>query len=310
MSQNVKKLCICKTLDDSQACLDLFAKFFWKVIEVHTQESVAYKKNHEAKLILQMMFTKILHLIEILNGVSYNTGKGYNLNRITDPGVVAIMARNIYETAGLFNLIYRQPKSDEEQDIVYNLWRYAGLRNRQRFEDSFEETDRKSVLEDEKQDMKRIIEIIKTNSYFLSLDKHNQDKIEKRLEKGQFLIQFVNKQVKVLHWQSLANVMEIKKKLFDNIYTYFSLYAHPSNVSVFQFDELFSKTEQGYLEMSNYNMKTTLCMIGIFIADYIHYFPNTIDVFNSLDFEDRVVIDFHNMLGRGERYSILKSEDN
>lgn len=256
------------------------------------------------------MFTKVLHLKEILNGVSYNTGKGYNLNRITDPGVVAIMARNIYEITGLFNLIYRHPKSDEEQDIVYNLWRYAGLRNRQRFEDSFEETDRKSVLEDEKQDMKRIIEIIKTNSYFLSLDKHNQDKIEKRLEKGQFLIQFVNKQVKVLHWQSLANVMEIKKKLFDNIYTYFSLYAHPSNVSVFQFDEMFSPFEQGYLKISNFNMKTTLCMIGIFIADYIHYFSNIVDVFNSLDFEDRVVIDFHNRLARGEGYSIIESEDN
>lgn len=62
--------------------------------------------------------------------------------------------------------------------------------------------------------------------------------------------------------------------------------------------------------MTNFNIKTTLCMIAIFIADYIHYFPKIGAVYNSLDIEERVVIDFHNRLGRGERYSILESEDN
>ena len=99
--------------------------------------------------------------------------------------------------------------------------------------------------------------------------------------------------------------MNIKKDLFENLYSYFSLYTHPSNVAVFQFDDLFSTSEQGYLEMSNFNIKTTLCMIGVFIADYVHYFPSIADVFNSFDFEERVVIDFHNRLARGEKYSII-----
>lgn len=226
--EDIHRLCICKTINDSQDCLDLFAKFLWRVIEVHTQESVKQKKEHEAKLMLQMMFTKILHLKEILKGVSYSSKEGAYLNNIIDPGVVAILSRNIYETAALFNLIYRQPKTEDEQDIVYNLWRHAGLKNRQRFKESFEETDRKSEIESERRDMNRISEIIETNSLFLSLDEFNQTKILNRLDKGEYLVRFVNKQVKVLHWQSLADVMEIRKEQFDNLYSYFSLYIHPS----------------------------------------------------------------------------------
>lgn len=310
ITENIHRLCVCKSIDDSQACLDLFAKFFWKVIEIHTQESVKYKKDHEAKLMLQMMFTKILHLKEILNGVSYNSKEVTYLNTIIDPGVMAIMSRNIYETAALFNLIYRQPKTSDQQDIIYNLWRHAGLRMRQGYKDSFEATDRQNVVEDEKQNMESLSKLIKANSYFRSLDKHNQNKILKRLDRGEFLIQFVDNKVKVFKWHQLIDVMDLKKDLFDKIYSYFSLYIHPSNVSVSQFDELFSKTEQGYLEMSSFNIKTTLCMIGVFIADYINYFPKIGDVYNSLDIEERVVIDFHNMLARGEWYSIIESENN
>ena len=82
----------------------------WKVIETDVQTSVISKIEHEAKLMLQMMFTKVLHLKGILNGVSYSSNSGSYLNNIIDPGVVAIMSRNIFETGGLFNLITVNPR--------------------------------------------------------------------------------------------------------------------------------------------------------------------------------------------------------
>jgi hypothetical protein len=191
MQKDSRKLCICKNIKDSQACLDLFSGFMWKVIETDVQTSVITKIEHEAKLMLQMMFTKVLHLKGILNGVSYRSNSGSYLNNIIDPGVVAVMSRNIFETVGLFNLIYRQPKTDNERDIVYNLWHYAGLTTSQRFKESFEATKKRSVLEEERQDMELLTESIKTNSFFLDLDKHNKKKILDRLDKGEFLIQFI-----------------------------------------------------------------------------------------------------------------------
>ena len=143
------------------------------------------------------------------------------------------MSRNIFETGGLFNLIYRQPKTDNERDIIYNLWRHAGLRTRQRFKESFEATERRSVLDEEKQDMVLITQSINNNPYFLSIDEHNKKKILDRLDKGEFLIQFIDKKVKCFKWHGLVDVMNLKKDLFDNLYSYFSLYTHPSNVSVF-----------------------------------------------------------------------------
>lgn len=279
----------------------------WKVIETDVQTSVLSKIEHEAKLMLQMMFTKVLHLKGILNGVSYSSNSGSYLNNIIDPGVVAVMSRNIFETGGLFNLIYRQPKTDNERDIIYNLWRHAGLRTRQRFKESFEATERRSVLDEEKQDMVLITQSINNNPYFLSIDEHNKKKILDRLDKGEFLIQFIDKKVKCFKWHELVDVMNLKKDLFDNLYSYFSLYTHPSNVSVFQFDDLFKDADDNYLMMTNFNIKTILSFIGVFIADYINFFPEVTKVFNNLSLEEQLIIDFHNMLGRNESYSIMKA---
>lgn len=307
MQKDSQRLCVCKNIEDSQSSLDLFAGFMWKVIETDVQTSVLTKIEHEAKLMLQMMFTKVLHLKGILNGVSYSSNSGSYLNNIIDPGVVAVMSRNIFETGGLFNLIYRQPKTDNERDIIYNLWRHAGLRTRQRFKESFEATERRSVLDEEKQDMVLITQSINNNPYFLSIDEHNKKKILDRLDKGEFLIQFIDKKVKCFKWHELVDVMNLKKDLFDNLYTYFSLYSHPSNVSVFQFDDLFKDADDNYLMMTNFNIKTILSFIGVFIADYINFFPEVTKVFNNLSLEEQLIIDFHNMLGRNESYSIMKA---
>jgi len=307
LQENSKRLCVCETIEDSQSCLDLFSGFMWKVIETDAQKSVLTKIEHEAKLMLQMMFTKVLHLKGILNGVSYSSNSGSYLNNIIDPGVVAVMSRNIFETGGLFNLIYRQPKTDNERDIIYNLWRHAGLRTRQRFKESFEATERRSVLDEEKQDMVLITQSINNNPYFLSIDEHNKKKILDRLDKGEFLIQFIDKKVKCFKWHELVDVMNLKKDLFDNLYSYFSLYTHPSNVSVFQFDDLFKDADDNYLMMTNFNIKTILSFIGVFIADYINFFPEVTKVFNNLSLEEQLIIDFHNMLGRNESYSIMKA---
>jgi len=307
MQKDSKRLCVCKNIEDSQSSLDLFAGFMWKVIETDVQTSVLTKIEHEAKLMLQMMFTKVLHLKGILNGVSYSSNSGSYLNNIIDPGVVAVMSRNIFETGGLFNLIYRQPKTDNERDIIYNLWRHAGLRTRQRFKESFEATKKGRVLEEERQDMELITESIKTNSFFLGLDEHNKKKILDRLDKGEFLIQFIDNKVKCYKWHELVEVMNLKKDLFDNLYTYFSLYSHPSNVSVFQFNDLFKDADDNYLMMTNFNIKTILSFIGVFIADYINFFPEVTKVFNNLSLEEQFIIDFHNMLGRNESYSITKA---
>lgn len=169
-------LCSFTSVENAQQCLDIFSEFFFDVIEDHVKKPTNKVKLLEAKLLLQMVFTKILHLKNILNGISFQK-KNIYLNKIIDPGVVAIIIRNLYETIGLFHLIYIHPDTEEQQDLIYDLWCHAGLRTRQRFKESFEATERRSVLDEEKQDMVLITQSINNNPYFLSLDEHNKKKV-------------------------------------------------------------------------------------------------------------------------------------
>lgn len=80
--EDTHRLCVCKDIEDSQACLDLFAEYMWKVIEADAHTSKNIKIEHEAKLMFQMMFTKVLHLKKLLYGVSYSSNSGSYLNRV------------------------------------------------------------------------------------------------------------------------------------------------------------------------------------------------------------------------------------
>ena len=93
----------------------------------------------------------------------------------------------------------------------------------------------------------------------------------------------------------------------DEVYAYFSLYAHPSNVSVFQFKDMFTRGENQFLEITNHNLSHLFIFLSVFIAEYIKTFPNTLEIFNSLELKDQFIIDFKNFFLRGEEYSINDS---
>ena len=153
-------------------------------------------------------------------------------------------------------------------------------------------------MEDEKKSLEQIVKNIEATQLYQELDETNQNKIKTRLN---------DKEVVFLHWQELTNVMQILPGLFDNIYTYFSLYSHPSNVSVFQFADLFNKDDEEFPRMTNFNLKYFFALTSIFIADYINLFPTVQKTYDNLNIRDQIVINFHNTLFRGPEFSINDS---
>ena len=71
-----------------------------------------------------------------------------------------------------------------------------------------------------------------------------------------YLIKFNGNEVSFLSWRELVKTMDIKGDKLDQIYTYFSLYAHPSNVAVFQFANMFGKGESAYKSIVIFNLQT------------------------------------------------------
>lgn len=187
----------------------------------------------------QMVFTKIGHMKELINGFEYETADGAKLNRIIDPTIIASNIRNLFETISMFNLVYINPKTEDERKILYNLWVLAGLKYRQRFNIDIITAETQEKLENEKQQIEYLKEEIENTELYKGLEKKDQDKIKSKLKEKDYKIQFKENKVEFLSWQQTVPVIGVG--LMDAIYTCFSLYAHPSNVSVFQFGNMFNR---------------------------------------------------------------------
>ncbi len=298
------RLFSCNTINDSYDLFDKYAECLFMIIKNDHKESINSLSDADARILLQMMLSKVLYLKSIVNGISYQSKDGTCLNKIIDPTILAQLVRNIYETTCMFNLVYRFPKSKEEKEILYLLWVCSGLNYRQRFGNNVSSEEGKKKLEEEQIQIKEIISKINQNELYKRLDEKNKKKINDKIREKDYLIKFENKEVSFLHWHELIKIAGTKDLFFDNIYTYLSFYSHPSNISVMQFKDMFGNEDKAYLQLTNSNLKLAFILLSIFIADYIYLFPNVLETFNSIDFIDQIVINYNNVLVRSDDYSI------
>lgn len=304
LRQQCKRFFWCENTQVCQELLDIYANFFFEGVMKHNYEKVNSQAEADARIVFQMMMTKVLHLKNVLNGVEFVSNKGKKLNNIIDPTIVASLIRNIYETTGMFNLIYKESKTKEEREIKYLLWVHAGLSYRNRFDGVITTQENKEKLESEIQQMADIKKSIENSPLYKKMDDKNKGKIQTMLKKKDYLIRFENENVVFLSWRELVSTMEIKPGKLDTIYTYFSLYAHPSNVAVFQFANMFEKENSAYKDIVNFNLQVAFMMLSVFIADYISLFPNVLETFEEMGLVEQIAINFHNTQARGHGYDI------
>ena len=304
LRKQCKRFFWCHSIADAQDLLTIYCEFLFNAVYNHHEEEVKSKADQDARLIIQMMLTKALHLQSVLSGITFTSKKGKRLNKIIDPTIVASLLRNIYETSAMFNLIYRNTADIQEKKILYLLWAHAGLSFRQRFENVITTEENKRIAEQEKAAMAQMVLDIENTDLYKKLDPKDQQKIQTKLKERDYLMKFEDGKVKFLSWRELVDVMEIKNGKLDHAYGYFSLYSHPSNVSVFQFAEMFRKGQESYPDIVIFNLQISFFMFSIFIADYIYLFPEVLKTFEELDLVDQIVIDFHNKLARGHEFSI------
>src|SRR5665647_173121 len=69
------------TIEDCLDLFDIFLEHLWNVIQVHHEDKVYSYANKDAKVLNQMMFTKLTHLKNIVEGVGYTAKNGDRLNK-------------------------------------------------------------------------------------------------------------------------------------------------------------------------------------------------------------------------------------
>jgi hypothetical protein len=305
-----QRLLNCKTIDDLRDALDIYINYFYLVHKKNLKEKTLDVAIHEARIVSQMIFTKTCSLKKLLDGIDYTFNDGARITGIIDATVIASFIRTLYETVGMFNVIYINPKSKDERIILYNLWVHSGLKYRQKFMPSLSQTENLKKFQEERKKMDQLWIEIEDTELFKSLNEENKRLINKNYQKKDYKIEIKDNTVKCFYWQDLIEPMGIRASVMGEIYTYFSLYAHPSNVSVFQFGEMFKKDDPQFLLSTNYNVKNAFFLLSVFIADYIKLFPEILTIFNNLDLKSQIVIDTNNVFARDARFSINNAYQN
>lgn len=302
--RDCSRLFQCKSISDSWDLFDSYLEFLFNAIKVNAKKQFKTKALAEATMVNQMMFTKTAHLKKSIEGIVFKSKDGSELKNIIDPTFIGVIIRNIFETVGMFNLIYSSPNNEEESMILYNLWVISGLEYRQRFEAVITTEQNKIKLIEEGKRIEELKEQIFKTKLFKYLDQKNQNKILTVIKKKDYKIRFLENKIDFLAWHDLTEVMGMKKEISTQVYTYFSQYAHPTNVSVFQFADMFIKGKKSFQETVNFNLKYAFIFLSIFISDTIELFPTLKDTFEELSLRDQMVIDFQNTFARGREYSI------
>jgi hypothetical protein len=293
-----------RDLDSQISVLDIYTKYFFEVISKQAGKPYKTKALAEASVVHQMMFTKLLSIQKLIEGISYYENGNQKLNTIIDPTTILSLIRNVYETAFTFSLIFRKANEGEQREIAYYLWVIAGLNYRQKFSDfsTLEESKRK--IKADKETIDNLTITIKDTDIYNKSEQKVRNIIDHMIRTKDFKLIFEDDSVKQLHWGSSREVFELDKDLMDQTYNYFSLYAHPSNVSVFQFADMFDKEEEGFKDIINLNLKNTYSLYSFFIADYIHLFPDTLEIFEDQPKLNQIIIDYFNLWMRDDEFSI------
>ena len=292
------------SISDCIQLLDKFISAYLEIVLKHNYDPVSTQAEADSRIAFQMFVTKALSIKKILQGVEFDNGANH-LNRIIDPTILITLIRNMFEALCAFELIYVLPNSADKKLVAHNLYQIAGMKYRQRFTYDGMKPEHKLLLDSEKKDIEECIKEIKDTALYKAFDSKNRSMIENAIKNKSFQI-FIDKdnKVKQYGWGDISPLFGVKLSFLKNIYTYFSLNAHPSYISILQFKDMFKKDNPEFVQLAVTGMKSCFVFLSICLADYIRVFPQVMKTYESFSIEDQILLNFHNRLARGEEYSI------
>jgi hypothetical protein len=280
----------------------------YKLVTDAAFEIISQQKNKQLTLVedidcdylFQMTTLKNLSILKLSESLNYNKNMGsFDTNNIFDPFALNNIVRSQFEAFCNFNNIYRLSKSPEEIKFKYNMWVLSGLKYRQTFQTKLAESVKKK--EDERLQIIDLKKAITTSEIFKSLNTESQDNIQKAIKAKKWQIWISNERAHVIGWHEML-MNAGANKLLDGQYTFLSLSTHPSNVSVFQFKDMYSSKND--LPNSILAIKLSKWLISSFISDYCYYFKDAKEIFDKLPLKTQIMINGFNLMIRNESYKI------
>lgn len=301
----IDKIIESENINDSKKILDILMKCVFSLSIKHHQDPIDFSEQKYAKIISQMIFTKLYNIRKNLDGVDFSNDDFSFKRNIIDTNLIANNVRNLFETICLFNNFFIQSNSENELRLKLNLWEYSSIKYRLKFKNIEPNPEQQDLIAKDEKRLQILKEGIKNSKIYKNLDEKNQGKINQLLKQKDYKFSIIDNQVEMYDWQTLGNKLPDNRKTIPLLYTILSFYSHPSWKSVYDYGNGFTD-EKVWIQNTQDLLRYSYILSSVFIIDYIKYFPKSEKSFNELDEFDSHLIEFYNYLIRGKEYVLNK----
>lgn len=299
--EDVQKLIKMETIDDCKQYMKVMLDFYFDVIMSPSGRKASSYIEDDRNLWLQTMFSKGCQFVSLLDGVGYSKGISH-LNPIIDFSILFTIARSVYESLIVFELLFVLPKTEEQQTILYNLFMAHGLSERLKDLDEDVKRNNQARVQNEQNDIEECQKTIEGTELYKTLDKQTKATIENALQNGKYRYLFKEDNTMVfVHYKEAYKLLRVKENLFDSIYSFFSLHGHPSYLSLIQFRDAFKDEYRADMYMAKHATQCVLSFMSIFIVDYMKLNSEVKAMYDKLEEPRRFAIGMYEDAMRGEK---------
>lgn len=288
----------CNDLNSCKNLIDIMIDGMFSIIRNCHPRGSKTEALADAKILMQMFFLKCISFRRLLDGTGYRQciGKAsYELSPIVDHPTLLSLVRSLYEAFCTFELLYILPDNEEKQSILNNLFIIHGLNERQGYYHSFGYEKQK---ENEKQQIEECAKEIRDTNLYKNLSAANRNTIENHIIHPHYrIIIDSNNSIRKFNWDDY-DLLRIKKEAFEDVYSYLSLYSHPSFLSVLQFRDAFEIDNDNNTQFTCTATRYAIAIMSFYISDYCELFSEAKDIANQWDAETKFIIGFYNQCFR------------
>jgi hypothetical protein len=297
----VKKLLNCKAEFGKKYSYKIIKDSGMKILFDFANLKSENTLEKEAYILYSLIVLKCESIFTLSGGKAHKNSINNVETRITfDPFSIWPIVRSQFEAYCTFYLIFIQPKEDNERQLFYNLWVLSGLNYRQRFMSEFPEN--KIKKEEETQTIEQIKRDILNNQFYISLDSKNKKFFDERIKHREWQCYFDGINIKKAGFEDLAILAGMKSSMVENLYSYLSLSSHPSNVSVFQFRDLYKLDQDRQMTFDALELSKNFAAFAI--TDFAKTNKHSKKSFESLPETYQAFINMINSVFRSEEYSV------
>ena len=299
-AEDVQKFVQMNTIEECKQYMKVMLDFYFDVIMSPSGRKASSDIEDDRNMWLQTMFSKGCQFVSLLDGVGYSKGISH-LNPIIDFSILFTIARSVYESLIVFELLFVLPQTEEQQTILYNLFMAHGLSERLKDLDDEVKRNNPSRVQEEQNDINNCWKALEETNLYAVLDQQTKAKLKNAFGlKYRYAFNDDNT-LDFIQFENAHPLLKVKENLFDSIYSFFSLHGHPSYLSLIQFRDAFKKDYRADMDMAKHATQCILSFMSIFIVDYMKLNPEVKTAYDKLEEPRRFAIGMYEDAMRGEK---------